>query len=183
MFSRRTFVAKFGDPMEFLFKGQVWDSRLPDATSGTKNCGICRRHIRFVFILKHIQTVDPLKNPETGKLEIGRCCFHYFRNWNPNLFEALYHTLEYEKNREKAIRRDKKVFGEWVATKVKAKMWRSLRRQGFTRLKTLQRKNASAPVGTVMQLMNATNRQPDKKRAKWYERQIQELRQTIGDLS
>jgi len=114
MFLKRTFSRKFGDPASFLFKGQVWDSHLADSSPGDRNCDVCHRHIRFLFILKKTQTADPALPPEIGKLEIGRCCFHYFRKWNVDLFKELSVACQYELNREAAIRRDKKAFGKWA---------------------------------------------------------------------
>ncbi len=119
MYGRRTFTKKFGDPKSFIFKGQVWDSRLADASSSDKDCAICKRHVRFVFVLKQVQTTDPAHNPEIGKLEIGRCCFHHFRKWHRDLFRQLFYALQYELNREIAVRQDKQRFGKWAKAKAK----------------------------------------------------------------
>jgi hypothetical protein len=183
VFSLRTFTERFGEPISFLFKGQVWDSRLSDSTPSERRCAVCRRHVRFVFILKQLQTSDPTANPEIGKLEIGRCCFHYLRKWNAKLFEELLHALQYEKNREAAIRMDKKRFAEWTAIKLRVREWGSLRHQGRIRLKQLQQMNAVAPVSTVAGLVTLINRSPQKRTLQWFDQQIKELRQKIGELS
>jgi hypothetical protein len=180
MFSQRIFAQRFGDPASFEFKQQVWDTRLPDASPGDKQCAVCRRRIRFVFILKHVQTADPLANPEDRKLEIGRCCFHYFRKWHPKLADELYHALECARNLEKAVKRDKKRFGDWTELKVRAKTWGSLQRQASKRLKELQKRNAAAPVGTVMGLLQTAGLKPRSRRQ--YDKRINELRQKIGEL-
>lgn len=188
MFGKSTFTQRFGEPTDFVFKGQVWDSRLADATPGDKRCAVCNRHIRLVFILKQVQTSDPMANPEIGKLEVGRCCFHYFRKWNAKLFEELQNALLYENHREAAIRRDKKLFAEWNAIKVRVRTWRSLRKQVAIRLRQLQQMEAVAPVAVIASSMQAASRQPAKHKrtanaVRWYDRQIQDLRQKIDELS
>jgi hypothetical protein len=182
VYSLKTFTAKFGAPTDFLFKGQVWDSRNADSTRTAVHCDVCSRKVRFVFILKRLQTADPTANPEVGKLDLGRCCFHYFRRWNPKLHGELLSALEYERNREAAAKRDKRLFAEWAAIKIRVKEWRNLRRQGEIRLRQLRQMNASAPVNAVTALVACVGQTPQGKNLKWFDRQIQELRQRIGEL-
>src|ERR1700677_1154682 len=89
MYTKRTFTVKFGNPRAFIFKTQVWDSRLASEESSHRRCGVCRRHVRFVFILKKLQIGNLRFSPEIGKLEIGACCFHYFRKWNNPFYQKL----------------------------------------------------------------------------------------------
>lgn len=183
MFSLSTFTERFGAPSDFVFKGQVWDSRMADSTPDNKHCRVCRRKVRYIFILKLVQTADPLANPEVGKLEIGRCCFHYFRKWNVRLHGELLTAVTYEKNRQIAVERDKKRFTEWNALKVQVKMWRTLRRQLQIRLRQLEAMQAVAPVAVVTKAMQAVNQNPQKKHSYWFRDQIKDLRQRIGELS
>jgi hypothetical protein len=183
MFSRQTFTRRFGEPTGFIFKGQVWDTHLPDATPDKKRCAVCNRRIRLLFILMRRQDSDQAANPDAGKMGIGRCCFHYFRKWHAPLAGALVRSLRSQMDRAAAIKRDEKRFREWAAVTVRIKMWRSLRRQGIIRLRRLRQAGAVAPVGGVADLAQALARQPAKHTARWYDKEIKELRQKIAGLS
>lgn len=188
MFNKRTFSAKYGRPEAFIYKGQVWDTRLADGTPSDRKCAVCHKHCRFVFILKKTQTADVLAPPEVGKLEIGRCCFHYFRRWNPSLFHALRAALVNELNRSRAFEQDKRVFAGHTSVKVRMEQWRKIKRRALKLTQKMEATNASAPIADVLGLRAAaTTHAPEYKRPAnavlWYERQIHELQAGISKLS
>lgn len=188
MFTKRTFSAKYGRPEGFIYKGQVWDTRLATGAPSDRKCAVCHKHCRYVFILKKIQTSDSLVAPEVGKLEIGRCCFHYFRRWNPSLYHALKASLENELNRSRMFERDKRVFSGRTSVKTRMEQWRHIKRLAFKRLEAMQKTNALAPIADVLGLRAAVSLKPmtykrPANAIRWYDNQIEELQAGISKLS
>jgi hypothetical protein len=188
MLTKRTFTNRFGRPEAFIYKGQVWDTRLASGEPSDRKCVVCHKHIRFVFILKKTQNENPLAAPEIGKLEIGRCCFHYFRRWNPSLFHALKAALTVELTRARAFEHDKKVFSGHTSVTVRMKQWRQIKRRAMKLTQRMEQSNATAPIATVLGLRAAATREPvSYKRPTttlhWLEKQIGELQAGISKLS
>ena len=183
MFSKHAFTARFGDPLAFIFKGQVWDTRLADGSPSDKRCGVCHHHIRYAFVLKKLQGGDFSASPEVSKIEIGKCCFHYFRKWNSTLHQGLFHAYQYESARTKAIEQDKKRFGDWADVRTQEKQWRQIKRRVLARIRELR--DVPAPVGDVAALLKAATRSatPGKHAARWFGRQIEDMQSRLGKLS
>lgn len=93
------------DAARFLFKGQCYDAG-PD--SETK-CSLCCERIRLCYVLKVLETADPLA-PEIDKLAIGECCFQSIKVVNEKLYRQLLAAAINLRTFIEAVERDKQVF-------------------------------------------------------------------------
>lgn len=94
------------DAARFLFKGQCYDAG-PD--SETK-CSLCCERIRLCYVLKVLETADPLA-PEIDKLAIGECCFQSIKVVNEKLYRQLLAAAINLRTFMEAVERDKQIFG------------------------------------------------------------------------
>jgi hypothetical protein len=181
VYNKRTFTARYGDPLAFVFKTQVWKC-LPG-----KQCDICFRAIRYACVLKRTQSENVLLPPEIGKLVIGKCCFHYFKKWNTGLYYKLLFAYQNVQTFTQAVERDKQMFGLYTGVKVRLGQWKRVRRQARTRLRLLKEQNTPAPVADVLTLQEVLNRRPHRYKRpssaiRWYDRQITQLQERLQNL-
>jgi hypothetical protein len=92
------------DAARFLFKAQCYDAG-PDSET---RCGLCCQRIRLCYVLKVLETADPL-SPEVGKLTIGECCFRSIEVINGKLYRRLLAAAINLRTFMEAIERDKEV--------------------------------------------------------------------------
>lgn len=89
----------------FLFKAQCYDAG-PDSET---TCGLCGERIRLCYVLKVLESADPLA-PEVGKLTIGECCFKPIKAINEKLYRQLLAAAINLRTFIEAVERDKQVF-------------------------------------------------------------------------
>lgn len=104
---------QFADAARFLFKAQCYDAG-PDSET---RCGLCRGEIRLCYVLKALETADPLA-PEVGKLTIGECCFQQIKLINEKLYRQLLAAAINLRTFMEAIERDKRTFTGTAQEKV-----------------------------------------------------------------
>lgn len=186
MIKRDIFAARHGDPEAFIFKGQVWDTHTATGEATGKVCGICHKPVRYAFVLKKTlgRGADA---PEVGKLEVGPCCFRYFRGWNRELHYQLVCALEVELARTRAKERDSRIFAGQASIKAQEAQWRYAKRQAALRLRKMERLNILAPVADVSALRDALKGKPlvykrPANAARWYERQAARLMEKAAKL-
>ena len=98
-----------------------------EVTSCTKSsvlttCGLCGEHIRFVYVLKVIESPSPSHSHsrEVGKLHIGECCFEPIRVVNEKLYRQLLAAAVNLRTYIEAIERDQRIFGAMESEKVES---------------------------------------------------------------
>jgi hypothetical protein len=192
MLNKRQFTERFGDPRNFLFKGQVFDSRSADGSKSDARCDISgtlisRTSDGFIYILKQVQDVNLISSPEVAKFHIGSCCFGYFRKWNSDLYHKLWVAREFESGRQEAIARDKRQFDVHFMLKERQKQWRSLRGQALKRLVELRRREVTVASTALFGLLEETKQKPSsykrpKAALRWFETHIARLQQQLRSI-
>lgn len=94
------------DAVRFLFKAQCYDAGSDSET----RCGLCGKRIRLCYVLKVLETADPLA-PEVGKLTVGECCFKPIQAVNEKLYRQLLAAAVNLRTIIEAVERDKDLFG------------------------------------------------------------------------
>jgi hypothetical protein len=105
--SHHEFAERCGDPTRLIYKGQCYDA----GSESANICAACGGHIRFCYILKLLATNDVFSAKEIAKCRIGDCCFHYFPEWNPELYRKLVAAEVNLRTLVEAVERDKRVYG------------------------------------------------------------------------
>jgi hypothetical protein len=102
---RGTTELRSADAARFLYKAQCYDA---GPESETK-CGLCGGQIQLCYVLKVLQSTDPL-SAEIGKLTIGECCFKPIKGVNEKLYSQLLAAAINLRTFVEAIQRDQRIF-------------------------------------------------------------------------
>lgn len=101
---------RIADAARFLFKGQCYDA----GRESEMKCGLCGEQIRLCYVLKVLQSPDPL-SAEIGKLTIGECCFKPIKDVNKKLYRQLLAAAINLRTFVEAIQRDQRIFAGILA--------------------------------------------------------------------
>lgn len=93
------------DAARFLFKGQCYDA----GRESEMECGLCGEQIRLCYVLKVLQSTDPL-SAELDKLTIGECCFKLIKGVNEKVYRQLLAAAINLRTFLEAIQRDQRIF-------------------------------------------------------------------------
>lgn len=109
--NNREFAEHCGDPARLIYKGQCYDA----GTESANLCAACGEPIRFCYILKLLASDDVFSAKEIAKFRIGDCCFHFFKEWSPELHRKLVAAKVNLHTFVEAVERDKRVYGTQTA--------------------------------------------------------------------
>jgi hypothetical protein len=179
MKTRREFAERHGEPTNFIFKGQYFDT----GSQSRIKCSVCDTDIRFCYTLKR-QTLDR-SVPYSHRVTIGSECFRFFKG-TPN-FALLKAAEVLLKTTVKAEAADKKIYVPRMAVRERMENWRKIKRQALGIVREYQSKTGKDWLPEqLFELKIIAQQQPVQyKRVanemRWYMHQVQVLTEKLQE--
>jgi hypothetical protein len=145
-------------------------------------CRLCGGRTRFTFILK---------NPSGVSTPIGDCCFHRFRESNPDLYLALTASLVLLRGQTQDIEKD--TADQWTLSVIAGKEmgWREAKKDIRIRIREYRRLSGEKEwlPKPLFELQKELGEKPHQNYknplsiARWYERHASGIREKLSSIS
>ena len=166
------------NPVWLVYRRQYYDA----GESSTMKCRFCGRDIRFIYLLK-----DPWNNT----LPIGRCCFDYLKEFNPEVYQALQASAVLLEAQVKDIQGDSQQQKDLAIAQVRKMEWSTTRkaaRRLISEFRKLSGEGKWLPkhlfdMQQALQNKPRTNYRSPLSLARWYERHTRSLKEMLSAYS